>query len=311
MVRTTKSSILIVFSIATAMLLTGSLALAGSPGESGFLSLRMGVGAREAGMGGAGVAASRGASAVFWNPANNVFYDFETELVLQHYRYLGAFNHESAAVAHKIGRGVLGFMFSGLYSDEIPRYGEEPVGIPEGTFSPYDVSFGLSYAMPIGDSFGLGMTGKMIYEKIDIYSDTGFAFDFFVTHRSMIEGLVFAASATNVGGQMNLNNAPFDLPTAYRVGMAWNPADLLGSRLTFSGDVVFPNDTNEKAHLGVEWSIIPEITLRGGTRVNYDTKGWTAGVGARTGVLGIDYAYEENTEDGFDAGHKFSLNLHW
>ena len=35
--------------------LTGSLVLAGDPGEAGFLSLRMGIGAREAGMGGAGV----------------------------------------------------------------------------------------------------------------------------------------------------------------------------------------------------------------------------------------------------------------
>ncbi len=311
MVRTTKLSMLIIFSIATVMLLIGPLALAETPGEIGFLSLRMGVGAREAGMGGAGVASSHGASAIFWNPANNVFFDFETEMVLQHHRYLGAFNHESAAVAHKVGAGVLGFIFTGLYSDEIDRYGTEPVGVPEGSFRPYDVSFGLSYAMPIGDRFGVGVTTKMIYQKIDVYSDTGFAFDLFASHQSMIEGLVFAASATNVGGQMNLKSVPFDLPTAYRVGMAWNPANLLGNRLTFAGDVVFPNDTNEKAHVGVEFFIIPELVLRAGTRVNYDTKDWTAGAGFRTGALGIDYAYQENKIDGFDAGHKFSLNLHW
>ncbi len=311
MVRTTKSTLLIFLTLTGALLLNGTLALAGDPGESGMLSLRMGVGAREAGMGGAGVASSHGASAVFWNPANNVFFDFETELVLQHYRYLGLFNHESAAVAHKVGSGVLGFMFAGLYSDELDRYGTEPVGVPEGTFRPYDVSFGLSYAMPIGERFGVGMTAKMLYEKIDIYSDTGFAFDFFVTHRTMIEGLVFAASATNFGGQMNLKDEPFDLPQTYRVGVAWTPAELFSNRLTLSGDMVFPNDTDEKAHLGAEFVLIPEVTLRGGTRVNYDVQGWTAGVGVRTGVLGVDYAYEENTVDGFDAGHKFSLNLHW
>ena len=311
MVRTIKSSMLIIMSIATAMLFTGSLAWAGDPGEAGLLSLRMGVGAREAGMGGTGVASSTGASAIFWNPANNVFADFETELVLQHYRYLGLFSHEAAAVAHKVGNGVLGFMFTGFYSDEIDRYGEEPVGIPEGTFSPYDISFGASYAMPIGNRFGVGMTAKMIYEKIDIYSDSGFAFDFFVTHRSMIDGLTFAASATNLGGQITLKDEPFDLPTAYRVGMAWNPTNLFGNRLTLAGDVVFPNDTNEKAHVGAEFAIIPEVILRAGTRVNYETKGWTAGVGVRTGVLGVDYAYEDSVEEGFSDGHKFSLNLRW
>jgi len=311
MVRKTKSTILIVLTIATVMLMIGSPTLAADPGEAGLLFLRMGVGAREAGMGGAGVASSSGASALFWNPANNVFAGFETELVLQHYRYLGAFNHESAAIAHKMGAGVLGFMFTGLYSDELNRYGTEPVGVPEGTFRPYDVSLGLSYAMPVGDSIGVGLTAKMIYERIDIYSDSGFAFDAFISHRSMIDGLTFAASVTNLGGQMNLNAQPFDLPTAYRVGMAWNPQGLFGNRLTLAGDVVFPNDTNEKAHVGGELKIIPEMILRGGTRVNYESLGWTAGVGVQVGRMGIDYAYEENTIEGFDAGHKFSLNLHW
>ncbi len=311
MVRISKSVLLIVFTFVLVLSLQGTKAQAEDPGEAGLLSLRMGVGAREAGMGGAGVASSQGASAVFWNPANNVFADFETELVLQHYRYLGLFNHEAAAVAHKAGSGVFGFMFTGLYSDEIPRYGDEPVAVPEGSYRPYDVSFGISYARKIGDSIGLAVAAKMIYERIDLYSDTGFAFDFFFTHKTKIEGLVIAASATNLGGQMNLRDEPFDLPTAYRVGLAWSPKNLLGDRLTFTGDMVFPNDTDEKAHMGAELRIIPELTLRGGTKMNYDAQGWTAGAGFRSGVLGVDYAYEDIKIEGFDSGHKFSLNLHW
>ncbi len=311
MVRISKSTLLIVLTFATALSLHGVIALAAAPGEVGVLSLRLGVGAREAGMGGAGVASSQGAAAIFWNPANNVFADFETELILQHYRYLGLFNHESAAVAHKAGNGVFGFMFTGLYSDDIDRYGDEPVAVPEGSFSPYDVSFGISYAMKLGDSFGVAVAAKMIYERIDLYSDTGFAFDFFITHQSMIEGLVFAASATNIGGQMNLKDEPFDLPTSFRIGMAWSPKEMLGDRLTFTGDAVFPNDTNGKAHVGAEWRIVSELALRGGSNLSYDLQGWTAGAGFRAGILGIDYAYEETKIEGFDAGHKFSLNLHW
>jgi len=287
-------------------------ALAGSPGDAGLLSLRMGIGAREAAMGETGVASSSGASAVYWNPANNVFSDFETGLVLQHHRYLGLFNHESAALAHKVGNGVLGFLFMGFYSDSIDRYGSEPVGIPEGTFKPYDVAFAVSYAHPLGDSFAAAVNAKFIYEKIDIYSDVGFAFDFFLTHKSLIEGLMFAASATNVGSQMNLKNEPFDLPTAFRVGTAWTPVgDFLQEKLTLAGDVVFPNDTKEKAHLGAELNLIPEFSLRIGTRINYENQGLTAGAGFRAGVLGVDYAYEESTVEGFDDGHKFSLNLVW
>jgi hypothetical protein len=287
-------------------------ARAGSPGDAGLLSLRMGIGAREAAMGETGVASSFGASAVYWNPANNVFADFDTGLVLQHHRYLGLFNHESAALAHKVGKGVLGFIFMGFYSDSIDRYGSEPVGIPEGTFKPYDVAFAVSYAHPLGDSFAAAVNAKFIYEKIDIYSDVGFAFDFFLTHKSLIEGLMFAASATNVGSQMNLKDEPFDLPTAFRIGAAWTPVgDFLQEKLTLAGDVVFPNDTKEKAHLGAELNLIPEFSLRIGTRINYENQGLTAGAGFRAGVLGVDYAYEESTVEGFDDGHKFSLNLVW
>jgi hypothetical protein len=288
------------------------VARAGNPGDAGLLSLRMGIGAREAAMGETGVASSYGASAVFWNPANNVFADFETGLVLQHHRYLGLFNHESAALAHKVGKGVLGVIFMGLYSDTIDRYGSEPVGVPEGTFKPYDVTFGVSYAHPLGESFAVAVNAKFIYERIDQYSDTGFAFDFFLTHKSLIEGLNFAASATNVGGQMNLKDEPFDLPTAIRVGAAWTPVgDFFQEKVTLAGDLVLPNDSNEKAHVGAEWNIIPEFSLRAGTRINYKNQGLTAGVGFRAGVLGVDYAYEESTIDGFDDGHKFSLNLVW
>ena len=110
---------------------------------------------------------------------------------------------------------------------------------------------------------------------------------------------------------MDLNAGAFDMPTAYRVGAAYSPANLLGGRVTATGDVVFPNDTSEKAHVGAEVRIIPELVLRGGSALNYDLKSWTAGAGFQLGRMGIDYAYEDSQIEGFDAGHKFSVNFTW
>ncbi len=309
MVPMSRLSGFLVLVLILATSLSGGMAEAANPGESGLLSLRLGVGARETGMGSAGIASSSGASALFWNPANNIYADFETDLVLQHSRYLGLFNHEFASVAHRAGGGVIGFMFMGLYSDEIPRTDAQGVGIIEGTYKPYDVAFGVSYARGIGESVALAVNVKMIYEKIDVYSDSGFAFDFFVTHKSIIEGLNFAASATNLGGKLNLNEEPFDLPASFRVGMAYVPAKL--SNLTMSGDVIFPNDTTEKAHIGAEYRLIEEFSLRVGTRLNYDSQGITAGAGFNLGLMSVDYAYEDMTTEGFDDGHKVSLQLTW
>ena len=289
------------------------VAWAGNPGEVGMLSLRLGIGAREAAMGGAAVAASEGAAALYWNPANNALLERRTDLLLQHHSYLGLFNHEAAAVAHRAGGGVIGLMFSGLYAEELVRRGEEQVGVPEGTFRPYDVTFGLSYARALGDRFAAGLTAKFLYERIDLYSDTGLAFDLFLTHRALIEGLVFGASLTNVGGQMNLRTQPFDLPVAARLGAAWTPdAGAFRGRVTLVADVVFPNDaTEEKMHFGAEYRLLSEFALRAGTRVHYENQGLTAGAGFRTGRLNVDYAFEESKVSGFDDGHKFSLGVAW
>lgn len=308
-----RTSKIILLGAVLGLMTWGAAASAGNPGESGLLFLRLGVGAREAAMGESGVASSRGASALFWNPANNVFEDFDTELVLQHYRYLGLASQEAAAVAHRTGPGVLGFVFSGLYWDTIERRSEENVGLVEGTFKPYDVSFGVSYALRVGDSIGVGVNAKLVYEKIDIYSDSGLAFDLFASHRAMIEGLVFGASATNLGGDLTLDQEPLPMPTVYRVGVAYTPQmPGLAGRTTATVDLAFPNDTKEKAHFGLEMALLPELVLRAGSRLNYDNQGWTAGAGFKPlKNLVVDYAYQNSKVDGFDDGHKFSLALDW
>lgn len=293
-------------------LVATSPAWAGDPGEVGMLSLRMGIGAREAAMGGAGLAVSEGAAAVFWNPANNALQDRRTDLLLQHQHYLGRFNHEAAVVSHRAGGGVVGLLFSGFYAEELVRRGEEATGEPQGTFRPYDLTFGVSYARPFGERLAVGVTAKFLYETIDLYSDSGLAFDVAVSHRALVKGLVFGASLTNLGSSMNLRTEPFDLPAAARIGAAWTPtAPWLRERLTLAADAVFPNDTTEKYHLGAEYRLLGEFALRAGTRMNYENQGLTAGAGFRTGRLGVDYAFEESKVSGLEDGHKFSLVLAW
>ncbi len=299
---------------ALAFLLCGlpAAGFGGKPGDAGFLSLRMPLGTRESAMGGAGVAAPAGAAGVWWNPAWLALAEGGTDLLLQHQRLYGLFSKESAALAHRAAGGVIGVQFAGFYADEMERYGEEPVGVPEGTFSPYDIALGISYARVVADRVAVGATAKLLYQKIDIYSDTGVAFDLFVSHRAVIEGLVLGAAATNFGGQMNLNAEPFDLPAALRLGAAYDPQQaFFAGRLTLAGDVLMPNDGNAKAHVGAEYRLLPEVALRAGTRLNYKNQGLTAGLGLRRGVLEIGYAFEESKVEGFDSFHKFSLELHY
>jgi len=291
--------------------LLASEVTAGKPGESGFLSLRIGVGAREAGMGNSGVASSQGAAAIYWNPANLAFTDYKTDLLLQHQRWLGLFNAEAAILAHRTKFADLGVSFNGFYSDKIERYDDQEVGIPKGTFRPYDVVFGISLSRKIVESFALGVAVKMLHQEIDVYSDTGYAFDFFLSHKAVIEGLIFGASLTNFGSDIQLNQEPFPLPTAFRIGAAYAPAgSFFHGKVTFAGDVIVPNDGTEKAHVGLEWRLISELALRAGSNLNYDSRGLTFGAGFHKGIIGVGYAYQEMKDSSsLDPSHIFTLEL--
>ncbi len=301
---------LMALALALCLLLLSSVqATAGSPGESGFLSLRTPVGAREAAMGGAGVANARGAAAVYWNPALMAFAENGTDLLLQHQRMWGLFDKETATIAHRTDLGALGFMFSGFYAEEMDRYEELNVGVPLGTFRPYQVALGLAYARRLNDDFAVGATVKLLHEEIDMYGDTGFAYDLSIAHKAVIEGLWFGAALNHFGPDLMLNSEPYALPTTLRVGMSYTPPqDALSEKLTLAGDIVFPNDGNAKAHVGLEYRLLPAFALRGGSKVNYTSQGLTAGAGFTRGDITIGYAYEDALNDLGD-GHRFALEM--
>jgi len=292
-----------------ALVLSSLPAVAGTPGESGFLSLRMAVGARETAMGGAGVAASTGASAVFWNPSLLAFEQAGTDLMLQHQRSFGLFDKETAVLAHRTGIGVIGFIFTGLYSDDIERYSEDNVGVSEGIFNPYQVAVGMTLSRRMNDRLAIGVGAKLLHEEIDIYGGTGLAYDLFISHKALIRGLWFGASYTNFGPDMTIDREPYPLPTALRLGLAWDPQmEWLADKLTFAGDLIFPNDGNEKAHIGMEYRLVSALSLRVGTKVNYESQGMTFGAGFRRHDLEVGYAFEDMTND-FEPAHRFSLRI--
>ncbi len=285
----------------------------GNPGDAGLLFLRQGMGTREAAMGGGGIAATEGAAAAYWNPSRLAFDLPGTSFLLQQQTWFGLFDYTAAGLSHSGSFGVLGLTFQGLFSEEIQRYGDDSVGIPEGTFSPHEYSFGASYSRGIGSDFALGAQAKLVYQKIDIYSGQVFLFDLFATWQlSKVPGLAFAVTALNLGGQMTINQEPYDAPQTITVGGAWTlKSGGLRDRVTIVGDVAFFNDGNEKAHVGGEIKVVPELALRVGYRLNYEIQGVTAGAGFRYGVLGLGYAYEHITDDVLDPGHRFSLEFYF
>ena len=298
------------FSIAISMLLVlSSAAGAGEPGTAGFVFLRLGNGARAAGMGEAFTAVADEATAVTWNPAGLAAVE-GVELNLSHSEWLADIHFEQVSVASEAFGGVAAINFTGLYYGDLDRYGPTPTLVPDGTFAPYDLAFSAGYARDILPNLAVGAAAKLIYEKIDFESATGWAVDIGVMHRTMIEGLTLAASVLNFGPETKFVEEKFYPPIEFRIGAAYRRTEpRLRGGFVLAADVVAENDSEDlKMHLGAEYSYRRIVSVRVGYKANYYVQGATLGLGIRYNRLRFDYAYLPIEYDLGDS-HRLSLSI--
>jgi hypothetical protein len=298
-----------VLAAAIALMTTGvGPALAGDPGDAGAKFLRVGMGARASAMGDGYVAVAEDASSIYWNPAAMAPV-LSTNLLLMHNEYIQSVRLEQAALTHETRYGTLGLSFTGMYMDELELRENQPSAVPLGSFTVYDVSFSVGFARYIFPNLSLGAVFKPVYQKIDTWSATGYAFDFGIYHVSRIEGLKLGAVAGNIGPPMKFQSEEYALPRYLKLGGSYErESKSLRGRFLFTLDAVFPNDTDPKQHLGAEYMYNQLLSLRGGYKAGYDSQGGTFGMGVRYKSLDVDYAYILIKNDLGDS-HRFSLSL--
>ena len=166
--------------VTLSVLATAGAAHAGDPGSSGALFLRVGFGARASAMGEAYTAVAEDASSIYWNPGAMAAV-LGTNVTLAHNEYFASMRLEQASVVHEADWGTIGFMFTGLYMDEMDRYEDTPSAYPLGTFGAYDVAFAAAYARYIVPNLAAGISIKPVYERIDELSASGIALDIGLT----------------------------------------------------------------------------------------------------------------------------------
>ncbi len=281
---------------------------AGDPGDAGALFLRVGMGARAASMGDGYIAVAEDASSVYWNPAAMAPV-LGTNIQFTHDEYMVTARLEQLALTHETRYGTLGLSFTGMYLDDMERREDIPTEVPLGTFPVFDVSFAVGFARYILPNTSLGMTVKPVYQKIDQWSASGWAFDLGIFHVSRIDGLKLAAVAGNVGAPMKFIDEEYALPRYIKVGGAYErETAALRGRFLLTLDGVWVNDGDPKQHLGAEYMYQRTLALRAGYKAGYDSYGGTFGAGILYKGLQIDYAFLLVRNDLGD-NHRFSLGL--
>ncbi|MEW5765998.1 MAG: PorV/PorQ family protein [bacterium] len=262
--------------------------------------LKIGIGARPAGLGGAFTALSDDINALHWNPAG-LGKLREKELAFTHAVFYGDIREEFVGYAHPLGRlGAVGGGLTYLHLDEVRQRDES--GDEIASFTPYDLLGILAWAGKIGRNFEIGANFKYIYQKnreAEItkanYLDVGGIASF----RPLKFGLV-------------LQNLSYDrpkedpLPRTVRSGLALN---LFNETAIFVLDAVKEKDEDIQYGLGAEYRPGSPLALRLGAKFDEDEEAKvTAGLGLTWKICRLDYAFLRHDRNS-DNIHRLSLSL--
>ncbi len=294
-------------------------------GTSAAPFLKIGVGSRAIGMGGAFTAVADDITAMYWNPGGMANL-YSSEATFNHVRWIADVNFDYAAFATYLPDvGTLGAFVSVLSMDEmLVRTTAQPEGTGE-YFSAGAMAIGISYARNLTDQFSLGLNVKYLREYLWNMSATGVALDIGTLYKiPILNEFRLAASISNFGtkmklegrdnlmitqvggGEGNLINTDvqlesFDLPLIFRVGVAADVVKADEHRLTTAIDAVHPNDNTEYINAGVEYAWNEIVFLRGGWKSLFERdteQRFTAGIGVHYRIVGefklkVDYAYQD------------------
>jgi long-subunit fatty acid transport protein len=242
------------------MVIVFAISPAFGQGEATVLFLMINPGARQGGMGEAGVAIADDPNAVYWNPAGLAFQyeDPETDRKfagsLMHVQWLPQFNLDDLYYDWGAFRYYLedvGMLGLGV---QFINYGEnihtDVFGNEVDRFVSNEVAVTGSYGLKIRDNLGVGVGLKFIYSNLSPNIEVAgekqegrgstFALDLgALYHPAFAKKLSLGAAISNIGPKMTyINRAQADpIPTNLRLGLSYRLLDSEFNKFTLVYDI--------------------------------------------------------------------------
>jgi hypothetical protein len=285
--------------------LTGNFVHAG--GKTGLTFLKLETGSRFAAMGGAATALYHEASILHYNPAGLAGIP-KSEIQFMHTSWIGDMSAQYGVFAIAMNRATLGISLYNSSVEDI-EVRTRP-GPPESTFNTRNFAAGVTFAYRTSPSFRVGLTTKLLYEKIFIDEATGYAFDLGILYSTSTPGLYFGLAILNLGSMNELRSEQTNLPLNYRFGSSYDlPMRFQDFTVKLAVDVM-KYQKDDKLHLmfGGEFAYSQTLFLRLGYHSGVDGRGLSAGVGIKHGIAKIDYAYIP-MRNNLGAGHSLTLGV--
>ncbi len=309
-------------------------------GAAGGEFLRISVGARANGMGGAFSGVSNDLSALFYNPAGLV--DIKGyNANISYSQWFGGYTHNYLAGVMPVAEKYkVGLSITNLSSGDIPITTLDDENRLGNSYSINDIAIGASFAGFLTEQFSFGVNLKYVQNTIYSMSAPGLFVDIGTLYRFGGYRVGFAMS--NLGPQMqfsgaNLNlkadlisqlqyqkldasllSSPFNVPLIFNAGVAcdalseWfgmyeSTPDLGASqprmhRLIVAADFATLSDVPEQFAVGAEYVWNDILALRAGYRYGQDQFKLSGGIGVRYVGSGFEGAFDYSMQPTSDLG---------
>ena len=307
-------------------------------GTSGAQFLKMDVDARTVGLGGANVAVTRGAMALYYNPAGIANLD-KRSLAFSYTDWVADIKYNYLAYETPVsGFGNIGVHLAVLTMGDMEITTLEQ---QEGTGESFGANswvVGITNAYQLTNRFAFGVTAKYVREKISELSANAIAFDVGTLYYTGFRTLRIAMSTRNFGTDTkfdgnelettldednNPSTAPIlikketqsqPLPLSFRLGVAYDFEFNEQSKLMATVDGYNTRDRGQQASVGAEYTWRNQLAVRAGYKLRADEENVALGAGydfdvSGFGTVGISYAWANIGR--LQNAHRFSLMLNF
>ena len=275
------------------------------PGNTGLSFLKLGVGARSLAMGEAFSSICDDGTAVIYNPAR-LNSGSNSNVTLMYNSAMQDLTNNFIGAKLKINKLGLGF---GLFKTTVSGIEIRTIpGAPIDKFDAQNLSMNVSLCYEIYNNLSVGVTSKLLYEKIYLDEASGVGFD--IGTNFIKDNLSFSFVLSNLGSINELRSVSTKLPTAVRFGGAYTiKNNNLNFILALDGFRVLDGGSLH-INSGGEVSYKDLLFLRLGYQTAYDNKGITTGVGFKYKSIIMDYAFIPYS-DSFGTSNTISLGFNF
>ena len=281
-------------------------------GSAGLQFLKIGIGARETGMGEAVSGTVRGTNAIFWN-VSGIAYAEQKEVSFSLNKWFVDSKIMAASAAVPFHSFVIGFSAVSLSIDD---FEETTVQYPDGTgrmVSAGDMLFGIGIARRFTDKLAIGAQVKYAYEKLDDYSTGNVLFDIGASYYTGWRNLRLGFSLQHFGPDMKYVDQSFRTPLLFRISATDEVINLKDAAMTLAAELVHPTDNEEYVNVGTELKLREYFFLRGGYRINVDEGRLSLGFGFVTPAIShfqtkFDYSFVKS-EKVFNDIHRLTVSI--